>query len=345
MLDISRTSFTPSVRLAVSKLAATGAFEWSSETLKELAGIYVSPKEIQRISENTGELLEESFQIYKDELFSETKTQNAFREVSAGACFPNNVMYIEYDGTGVPMTRRELAGRKGKQEDGGAKTREAKLGCIFTQTTVDAEGNPLRDKGSTSYFGAIETAEDFGERAYAHAVYRGLNNVGRTVVLGDGAKWIWNIADKHFPGAVQIVDLYHAKEHVFKIVRGICHTMDEVESLKERWFEALESGNVLAMLDEINSFANKRNDLSEFIRKETSYFKENAKRMRYDKFRALNLFVGSGVIEAGCKTVVGKRLKQSGMFWTVNGANAIIALRCDDLSGNNRFSLFHHQVD
>jgi hypothetical protein len=73
--------------------------------------------------------------------------------------------------------------------------------------------------------------------------------------------------------------------------------------------------------------------LAEKIRTEADYFERNAERMRYPKFRRQHLFVGSGVIEAGCKTVIGSRLKQSGMFWTVRGANAILALRCSHLNG------------
>ena len=73
--------------------------------------------------------------------------------------------------------------------------------------------------------------------------------------------------------------------------------------------------------------------LAEALRIEADYFERNAARMRYPAFRKQNLFVGSGVIEAGCKSVIGSRLKQSGMFWTVRGANAIIALRCNRMSG------------
>ena len=74
-------------------------------------------------------------------------------------------------------------------------------------------------------------------------------------------------------------------------------------------------------------------DLAEEVLKEAEYFATNACRMRYPEFRLKGFFVGSGVIEAGCKSVVGARLKRSGMFWTVRGANAIIALRCCRLNG------------
>ena len=101
-------------------------------------------------------------------------------------------------GTGVPVVKKETAGRKGKGEDGQAKTREVKLGCVFTQTSVDQDGRPVRDDESTSYTGAIETAELFGRRIYQEAMRRGMDWAKEVCVIGDGAPWIWNIADEQF---------------------------------------------------------------------------------------------------------------------------------------------------
>ena len=88
-----------------------------------------------------------------------------------------------------------------------AHTREVKLGCVFTQTAWDQEGYPIRDPDSTTYTGAIEIAEEFGQRLYLEAWKRGWNRAEKKVVIGDGAEWIWNLAEQHFPNAVQIVDL------------------------------------------------------------------------------------------------------------------------------------------
>ena len=113
-------------------------------------------------------------------------------------------LYIAIDGTGVPMVPRETEGRRGKQESGKAKTREAKIGCVFTQTNLDEAGFPIRDEGSTTYVGAIEEAEAFGRRIYAEAIRRGLGQAEKVIVLGDGAPWIWGIVALHFPFATQI---------------------------------------------------------------------------------------------------------------------------------------------
>jgi len=230
------------------------------------------------------------------------------------------------------MVPRETEGRPGKE--GKAKTREAKLGCVFTQTRVNEKGQPVRDEDSTSYVGAIETAEEFGPRIYAEAVRRGLNQAKRVVVLGDGSPWIWGIADEHFPGAIQIVDLYHAREHLAnlsKIVYGPTHS--EGKQWLATGYQELDSGKVEDLIGDLRGLKSRDDSVQKEIEKQIHYFQTNAERMRYAEFRRQGLFVGSSVIEAGCKTIVGLRLKQSGMEWTVRGANAIIALRCLALSG------------
>jgi hypothetical protein len=124
------------------------------------------------------------------------------------------------DGSGVPMVKKETVGRQGKGQDGQAKTRGAELGCIFTQTSVDEEGRPVRDEGSPSYPGAIEAADTFAWRMYKEAKRRGMDQAKEVSVLGDGALWIWNIADKHFHGSEHIVALYHAREHYWNAAKA-----------------------------------------------------------------------------------------------------------------------------
>jgi hypothetical protein len=238
------------------------------------------------------------------------------------------------DGTGVPVVPRETEGRRGKDASGKAKTREAKLGCVFTQTQQDAEGYPVRDEGSTTYVGAIETAEDFGPRIYAEAVRRGLRQAQKVIVLGDGGPWIWGIAAQYFPCATEIVDLYHARERLAdmgKIIYG--SASDKAREWTAARKTQLDAGDVEAVVTSMKRLRPRQPQVREEIRKAIDYFQDNQERMRYAQFRLQGLFVGSGVIEAGCKTIMGLRLKQSGMRWTVPGANAIIALRCCQLSG------------
>lgn len=246
------------------------------------------------------------------------------------------VIYIEMDGTGVNVVKKETVGRQGKIAGQPSHTREVKLGCIFTQSDWDEEGFAIRDPDSTTYVGAIETAEEFGKRLYLEAWKRGWSRAIKKVVIGDGAIWIWNLADQHFPGATQIVDLYHAREHLWELARKL-YPNDQAK--QREWMNLhqplLDKGKIKKLTVALRTIAAANPELAEKFRTEADYFHRNALRMRYPKFRRLHLFVGSGVIESGCKTVIGSRLKCSGMFWTVRGANAVIALRCCYL--NDRF--------
>ena len=248
---------------------------------------------------------------------------------------PLPILYVEMDGTGVPVVKKELEGRSGRIEGQPAHTREAKLGSIFTQATWDEEGYAIRDPDSTTYTGAIETAAEFGKRIYLEAWKRGWSRAQTKVVMGDGAEWIWNIAQQYFPGAVQIVDLYHARQHLWGLARKL-YPNDEVQ--QKRWIlihkdRLLDQGKIEELVTSLRSIQPPQAELAEKIQTEADYFEKNAERMRYPKFREQHLFVGSGVIEAGCKTVIGSRCKQSGRYWTVRGANAILALRCCHLNG------------
>ena len=194
---------------------------------------------------------------------------------------------------------------------------------------------PIRDEGSTSYVGAIETAEEFGPRIYAEAVRRGLNRAQKVVQLGDGALWIRGIGDEQFPDAIQIVDLFHALEYLWDVGKLVYGTGEVVS----RWFEIqkdeLKEGDVEKVIAAIKRLKtpNQSVPVQEEIEGTVHYFETNRDRMKYAEWIKEGLFVGSGVIEAGCKTIVGRRLKQSGMRWTVKGANEIIALRCCQISG------------
>lgn len=324
-LDIEGSSFSPGVRRLMGHVGAKEPFVEGSKDLEKLAGIKVRTKAVERVAEAIGRQIEavsrrEQAQAIADQVVVPLKSVPKF--------------YVSYDATGVPVTGREREGRSGKGANGEAHTREAKLGCVFTQTTTDEKGHPVRDEAATSYVGAIETAEIFGWRIYAEALRRGLRRAAQVIVIGDGASWIWNIADEHFPGAVQIVDLYHVREHLGELSKSLYGA--ETEQAKQ-WRAArskeLDQGAVEAVLNSMRRLRPKALPAKEALRKEINYFATNKERMRYAKFRAANLFVGSGVIEAGCRTIIGQRLKESGMHWSVRGANAIIALRCAELSG------------
>ena len=324
-LDIVETGFSPGVRRMMGQVGGKEAFEEGQKDLEVLAGVLVQTKAVERISEATGKQIEKQTQREKRHILS-----SKIVPFPSKAVIPK--MYIAIDGTGVPVVKRETKGRKGKNGD--AKTREAKLGCVFTQTMVDSKGYPVRDEDSTSYVGAIEKSDLFGGRIYAEAIRRGLNRAQEVTILGDGAKWIWAIADEHFPGATQIVDLYHAREHLAKIAKLVYGSTSTKKA--QKWLSArrdeLDAGNTQNIIVALNKLRPSDKAIRKEVKTETEYFRNNSKRMCYAEFRSRSLFVGSGVVEAGCKTIIGQRLKLSGMHWTVEGANSIIALRCCQMS-------------
>jgi len=326
-LDIEDTEFSPGVRRMQAVVGQEAPFDHGRQQMKLLADLEVTTKAVERTAEAIGG------DIAQGEQREIQRAMQLDLPVVVGEPVP--ILYVQMDGTGVPVVKKETVGRQGKTDGQPAHTREAKLGCVFTQTTWDEKGYPLRDPDSTTYTGAIETAEAFGKRIYLEAWKRGWSRAEKKVVMGDGAEWIWNLAEQHFPGAVQIVDQYHARQHLWDLARRL-HPNDEVNQkawMKVHQRRLLDKGKIEKLVGSLRSIRSANPEVAEKIRTEAEYFERNAERMRYPKFRRQHLFVGSGVIEAGCKTVIGSRLKRSGMFWTVRGANAIVALRCCHLNG------------
>jgi hypothetical protein len=306
-------------------VASDASFEKGRVQLEALAGLEVTSKSVERHAEAIGADI-----AARDDNEIRRAKQLQLPIVCAPAA---PVLYLEMDGTGIPVVPAETEGRTGRTAGLPAQTREVKIGCVFTQTGTDKEGRPVRDEGSTTYVAAIETAEQFGLRLYTEAWRRGWSTATKKVVIADGALWIWNLADQHFPGAIQIVDLYHARQHICDLAVSLFS--NDVRSRK-RWIarclSLLDKGQTEALVKLLRQIQSEDVELARTVNNEAEYFDRNKQRMRYPVFRDQGLFVGSGVIEAACKTVIGRRLKQSGMFWTVRGANAIIALRCSLLS-------------
>lgn len=325
-LDIEKTDLSPGVRRMLALVGSEAPFDQGRQQIELLAGLEVTTKAVER----TAELIGADIALHE-----QTAVDQAIQldlPIIVGEPIP--ILYVQMDGTGIPVVKRESDGRLGKVDGQPAHTREVKFGCVFTQTEWDNEGYAIRDPGSTTYTGAIETANEFGNRIYLEAWNRGWSRAQKKVVIGDGAEWIWNNADRHFPGAVQIVDLFHARQHLWNVARLI-HLGDLPR--QKQWIlrhqPKLDGGKIEKLVRFLRRIHVSTPSIAETIRIEAAYFEHNANRMRYPEFRRHHLFVGSGVIEAGCKTVIGSRLKQSGMFWTLRGANSVIALRCCHLNG------------
>jgi len=329
-LGLQGGSLSPGVLRMVGRVGAMVSFEEGHELLTELAGVDVPTKHVERAAEALGREVAEDERRVVEPLAPDEPVAPT--------------LYLGMDGTGVPVRKEELADRAGKQPDGSAKTREVKLCTVWSAEGRDEEGTPVRDEGSISYSAAIESAaqkdtdevpSEFAARVEREATRRGFERAARRAVLGDGAKWIWNLATEHFPDAIQIVDRFHAKQHLSDVAKSIYVAGSD---LAEQWarerHDELDAGDIEAVLRALRAHSPKDDE----ARKCVDYVDGNRARMSYAEFRAAGLCTSTGVVEAGCKTAIGTRCKRAGMHWTVAGADAIIALRCCKLSG--RFEEF-----
>lgn len=319
---------TPALARLMCRAGAVEHYEAAAQSLNEYGGLAINGRRIQRMVHRLGPQM--------------AQWPRPSAEVSPAPA--DQVFYVEGDGTGIPVRPEETKGRQGKQEDQSAKTREVKLGCVFTQTKEDEAGKPIRDPESTSYIATLEPAVEFGSLLRAEAIKRGVALARLVVFLGDGAAWVWELARVNFPMAVFILDFFHAAEHLEWLAEALFGEKTEQSKTQwEQWAKLLKEqpDGLEIVLREARHVLPRRGKRREAALKQIGYFESNTNRMRYAEYQARGLFIGSGVIEAGCKTVIGQRLKQSGMFWGVAGAQNVLDIRC--LLENRQFGLFWQQ--
>jgi hypothetical protein len=279
--------------------------------LEQTGGITISARQIQRVIQRVGQ----GAQLWQE------------RQSQPGAC-DAPVLYVSADGTGVPMVAQELKGRRGKQADGTARTRQVYLGCVFTQHRTDEKGHPARDYDSTTYVSSFKSIDEFGPLLRQEAIGRGMGSAGKVVLLIDGAVGLENMGRICFRDCLQIVDFYHAMEHAGHVLEAwIGKSHPDYKKRLRIWAKGLLKDKVEVLIKEVRKqCAGTPQEAA--VEQALGYFVRNVGRMQYGTFRAAGLFIGSGVVEAGCKTVIGGRCKQSGMFWSKSGAENILALRC-----------------
>ncbi|HEX9595519.1 MAG TPA: ISKra4 family transposase [Anaerolineales bacterium] len=307
---------TPALaRLACLEGADESSYQKAEDHLRETGGIHVSARQIQRLVQQVGSAAQSWQQ------------REALVPEPGSKAVP--IMYVSGDASGVPMRKEELEGRAGKQADGRAKTRMAYLGCVFTQHKQDDEGHPIRDHESTSYVSGFGTIDEFGPMLRQEAIRRGLALAMQVVLLIDGAVGLAHMGRDCFRNAIQIVDFYHALEHAGRVLVALLGSKEHADYKPRlrRWAKQLLKDRVAKLIAEVRRECD-GTSRSEAVEKELTYFVNNVERMQYGTFRRQGFFIGSGVVEAGCKTVIGARCKQSGMFWGKPGAENVLALRC-----------------
>jgi hypothetical protein len=305
-------SYTPALaKLVCLEGADEPTYLKAERHLEQTGGISVSARQIQRVVQRVG------------------SGAQAWQERPAqpgGGDAP--VMYVSADGTGVPMVSQELVGRRGKQADGTAKTRQVYLGCVFTQHRVDEQGHPVRDWESTTYVSSFKSSDAFGPCLRQEAIRRGLGSAGKVVLLIDGAQGLEHLGKLNFKDCTQIVDFYHALEHAGAVLSALLgKEHPDYQSRQRRWAKRLLKDKVQVLIEETRKECAGQPQAAA-VEEALGYFVRNVSRMHSGTFRTRGYFLGSGVVEAGCKTVIGGRCKQSGMFWSESGAENILALRC-----------------
>jgi hypothetical protein len=324
-LGVAATAQSPGLREMIARAGAEVPFGKAAALIKDLAGITVSAKTAERSAEACGATARKAA--------AEAASLRARTIIPPPPPGPvPDMLYVETDGTGVPVRASETEGRPGKGEDGQARTREIKLARLFTVSALDDDGYPMADPGSSSYVATFDGKDAFARLVEAEYLRRGGEHFRQAVAIGDGAAWIWTMAEKLYPQATHIVDIWHAREHLHGLAAHLAFiTPDPAQWLEDRSGE-LDAGNIEAIIAAARQYpltGIKAEDLG----KKLGYFERNTHRMRYAHFRKLGMFIGSGAIEGACKAIVVQRAKQAGMHWTTAGAANVIALRCQHASG------------
>jgi len=294
--------WTPGVKALVSEVAARLPYGESVELLERMLGLRVEESSSEALVAEVGQRLRHAEQVRL-----ERYQQGGLPPLLAQA--PSR-LYIGLDGTSAHI-------------DGA--WHEVKNAVIY-QGVPGAEG--IDELFAPRYVAAQEDCQLFGWRAYAAAAAAGVEQALETIMLGDGAEWIWHLRAQHYPAATEILDYFHACEHVHALAREY-YGQDNAQG--QRWAgercRKLKAQGPEGLLRALKRMKPSTPEQAEAIRRESGYFARNASRMQYPEFRRRGLMIGSGPVEAACKVVVGHRLKRAGMRWSGPGADAVLAVR------------------
>ena len=328
-LGLEGKAVTPGAESVCADAAGSDSYAEASRKLGNLAGVRVPKSTLQRCGARIGQEMQE------------------FERADAGERKPPaKRVLVGIDGTGVPMAAGEVEGVPGKQEDGAAKTREAKAIVRYTAESRNPKtGEPRKDRGSGAVSvridsarseGGISRASEFAARLERFGLREGLFEAEELVVLSDGAAWIRNVCEEVFAGTgtTFILDQFHALDCAAAAVRALAPGRAGRKARMERIKAQLNGGRV----DLVIAGLKPHRDRDEAVEACVRYMEANKDRMRYDVYRKRGLPVGSGVVESACKRIVGSRFKRSGCRWSKAGANALLAVKC--CIDNNRWADF-----
>jgi hypothetical protein len=327
---------TPGVQEVVSYLGAMMTLEEAAQTVCRLLPLGMSARQALNLMQPVGEALADQEAAQVQALWQQAaQARSTGEREQDGQGEEIERLYIEMDGVMARLRRGSVPMEAPEQQQTGDVYREVKVGAVFAasrgrERSELVPGIFLDEPSTISYLARRTTAEQFGPALYALAHRCGLPSARQVVVLGDGAPWIWRLAAEQFPAAVQIVDLWHAREHVWKVARAVYGAgTAQVTAWAEQACDWLVQGNIETLVAEIAGLppiSPEPGTTRSVPQIEMHYFITNAARMRYPAFRQQGMHVGSGIAEAACKTVVSTRAKRSGMRWSPEGLDALLAL-------------------
>jgi hypothetical protein len=341
---VQGTRTTPGVQQSISYFCAMLTLEEAAETFCRLLPLRMSARQALNLMNPVGKALAEREDEVVKALFEEAvKSKTPEEQASQKINKDIERLYIELDGILARMRRGSVPMEEQERQRKGDVYREMKVGAVFLaergrerselapEVWVDTPS-----EGSLRYVARRTAKGGFGQLLYALAQQSGLSRAKQVVVLGDGAPWIWRLVAEHFPDAVQIVDLYHAQQHVWEVAHAVFGRSSQDACI---WAKEACSLLVHGQIEELVTAIGKlptippAPDESRSVpEKAVDYFTTNAARMRYPSFRAQGMHVGSGIAEAACKTVVDTRAKRAGMRWTPEGLDALLPLRTAKLN-------------
>ncbi len=320
-LEIDRGSTTTQVRLWVALLAGQLPFAQAATTLQMLTRVHLSAASVERLSVAIGTSLREDQQ------------QQAQKHQVGDLPVPSDKrpkrLYIGLDGVFVPL--RDAWKKDKSVGDLCCRYAECKSGVVY-EAFQNNEGKDSRVR-THAYVATLDKVDRFAPLLGTLAHQHGHHLAKEVVVIGDGAAWIWQLAAKQFPGAVQIVDFFHAAEHLGKVAEArFGQEVGQGKVWLASRLEELKTNKMDEVLAQIKAWRPTSAPKKQLRRNTYDYFVNNAERMRYETFLEKGYHIGSGVAEATCKHVVAQRLDQAGMHWRQESAEAIVALRAAQLS-------------
>lgn len=300
-----KDEYLPDVKELGCYVSMLEPYDMASDMLEKVGGIKISSSTLQKITKSIGS---ELVKIEDESVNIPMNIDENAKEI--------DLMVVSCDGACI-NTKNDW--------------KEVKSGAIYQVKKNNK--NELRAI-KKSYISRIENCSDFGNRLYAEAKRRGLAVTKNIVTIGDGAKWIWRLSKNYFPKAVEIVDWYHATEHLWKIIELLYGSRDNDDGkiFEEYCEDILYNGLITILEDKIIEKAKdfmikEKSSRYKYILKEFNYFIINQNRMKYKYFEEQEYPIGSGIIEGACKHLVQIRMKRNGMKWSVGGAHDILQLR------------------